>query len=148
MAVQQEENEKEVSMGMDYHMIRLSPRDPPHFFLPLLSASFPSSSSASLQLSHFSPFLLFQILSIELVLSGIKRIRDNKNGENVREIRGAKQQTICSRARELESQNLNFRSEFVRLDLAFEVMSQSEIESTIILDINLHVDFCCILFMG
>lgn len=30
---------EKVSMGMDYHMIRLSPRDPPHFFLPLLSAS-------------------------------------------------------------------------------------------------------------
>ena len=52
---------------------------------------------------------------------------------------GAKQQMICSRARELESQNLNFRSEFVHLDFAFEVMSHSEIESTIILDINLTV---------
>lgn len=75
-------------------------------------------------------------------------MRDNKSGENVREIRGAKQQMICSRARELESQNLNFASEFVRLDFAFEVMTHSEIESTINLDINLHDDFYCTLFMG
>lgn len=126
-------------MGTDYHMIRLSPRDPPHFFLHLLSAY--------LQLPHSSAFLLLQIPSMELVSSGIERIRD-KSGENVTEIRGAKQQMISSRARELESQNLNFRSEFIPLDFAFEVMTQSEIESTITLDINLHCDFYCILFMG